>query len=305
MLPVASPTTGFTMAISLAHLRAIDALARTGQFSKAAQDLGVSQPTISTQVSAFESQSAVRIFIRDGHVIQPAPGAELLLGKIRLALAAIDDIEREITDPQRVASGHVSIGFSAHRLIMPILTTFVERYPRMRVTTRGGPSLELTEAVVRGELDLAFVSQAEPDPRLFNVELRRCRVIVYGQKGHPALASGRIDIRRLASEKLVLWNRLSATRNLIENSARNAGVTLSPVMEVATHDVAYAAAASGMGIAVALEGELPIDSAVDIAVFEDSLSDIGHYLVTLPASRHYTAVSGFIAACDRVEASGG
>lgn len=286
------------MSISLAHLRAVDALARTGQFSKAAQDLGVSQPTISTQVSAFETQSAIRIFIRDGHVIRPAPGAERLLGKIRMALAAIDDIHREITDPERVTSGRVSIGFSAHRLIMPILTAFVERFPNLHVSTRGGPSLELTEAVVRGELDLAFLSQAMPDPRLHNLELRRCRIVAYGQKGNPVLRSGHVDIRRLSQEKLVLWNRLSATRNLVETMARNAGVTLSPVMEVATHDVAFAAAASGMGIAIAIEGELPQDSEIEVAIIDDPLSDIGHYMVTLPESRHYAAIAGFLSVCE-------
>ncbi|KQV15297.1 hypothetical protein ASC97_31345 [Rhizobium sp. Root1203] len=289
------------MAISLAHLRAIDALARTGQFSRAAQDLGVSQPTISTQVSAFESLSSVRIFIRDGHVIRPAPGAQSILGKIRLALASIDEIERAITDPEQVMAGRVSLGFSAHRLIMPILTTFVARYPNMHINTRGGPSLELAEAVVKGELDLAFISQAKPDPRLLNRELRRCRIVVYGPKGHSALQSGQIGIKDLAGQKLVLWNRLSATRCLIETMACNAGITLSTVMEVGTHDVAYAAAASGIGLSIAIEGELPEDSAVDMAILADPLSDIGHYLVTLPESGHHAAVNGFLDICEALE----
>ncbi|GGE04947.1 transcriptional regulator [Aureimonas endophytica] len=283
------------MAPTLAQLRAVDALARTGQFSRAAREIGVSQPTVSAQVQAFESASPFRIFHRDGHSIRVAPEAESLVAKIRIALACLDEIERDMRGEGGAAARRLSLGFSAHRLIMPILSAFVRRHGEIRVVTRGGPSAELIEAVLKGDLDLAAISRPAPDPRLVCFELARCRIVVYGQKGHAALASGAIRIADLDGQKMVLWNRLSGTRSLLDRLAEAAGIVLDPVMEVATLDVAYAAAAVGIGLAIAVEGEVEADEHIDVAVLEDAGSDIGHYLVTLPEYVRHAAVAAFLA----------
>ncbi|MQT12569.1 LysR substrate-binding domain-containing protein [Segnochrobactrum spirostomi] len=282
------------MPVTLSHLRAVEALARTGQFSRAAQLLGLSQPTISTQVQAFEAMSAVRVFIRDGHSVRIAPGAEALIGKIRIALRAVEEIERDISDTQQAGGGRISIGFSAHRLIMPVLSAFVGRFPHMQVVTRGGPSMELADAVHKGELDVAAISQVGDDPRFANHLLRRCRVIIYGQKGHPLLAKGSLSIGDLDNQNMILWNRASGTRTVVERLSHQAGITLRAVLEVATLDVAYAAAASGLGLAVAIQGEVLPDDDIDIAVVEDDGAEIGHYLVAQPETVHYAAIAAFL-----------
>lgn len=282
------------MTITIPQLRAVEALARTGQFSRAAREIGVSQPTISAQVRAFELASPIRIFRRDGHSIEVAPEAEALLTKIRIALTCFDEVERSLGDGRGLSAHTLSIGFSAHRLIMPMLASFVRQHPDIRLVTRGGPSAELTEAVLKGDLDLASVSRPAPDPRLACFELARCRIVIYGRKGHPRLQTGRIALGDLDGEKMVLWNRLSGTRKLIDHLAEKARVTLDPAMEVATLDVAYAAAAAGIGLAVAVEGEVLADDDIDIAVMTDPASDIGHYLVTLPECVGHAAIAAFL-----------
>ncbi len=248
------------MPVTLSHLRAVEALARTGQFSRAAQLLGLSQPTISTQVQAFEAMSAVRVFIRDGHSVRIAPGAEALIGKIRIALRAVEEIERDISDAQQAAGGRISIGFSAHRLIMPVLSAFVGRFPRDAGGDPGRPLDGARRRGAQGELDVAAISQVGDDPRFANHLLRRCRVIIYGQKGHALLARGSLSIADLDNQNMILWNRASGTRTVVERLCHQVGITLRPVLEVATLDVAYAAAASGLGLAVAIQGEvLPDD----------------------------------------------
>jgi len=279
--------------VTLAQMKAVEALARTGKFSRAAEDLGISQPSVSTQIQSFEELCRTRVFIRDGHSVSVAPSAVDLIAKIRITLKCLSEVDRAITDTTSLNAGTISIGFSAHRLIMPILTAFVREYPSLRLTTRGGPSLELADAVLRGELDVAAVSQVAPDSRFSSLRLHESRVAIYGRKGDPMLAEGRLTLGDLDGRDMVLWNKASGTRTLLEDAANKQGVRLKPVLEVATLDVAYAAAAAGIGLAISIEGEVPSDDHIEVVPLVEPELAIGHYLVTLPECRDHAAIQAF------------
>ncbi|MGV1759733.1 LysR family transcriptional regulator [Rhizobium sp. A22-96] len=279
--------------VTLAQMKAVEALARTGKFSRAAEDLGISQPSVSTQVQSFEELCRTRVFIRDGHNISVAPSAVSLIAKIRVTLKCLNEVDRAITDTTSLNIGTISIGFSAHRLIMPVLTAFVRQFPSLRLTTRGGPSLELADAVLRGELDVATISQVTPDSRFSSLRLHESRVAIYGRKGDPMLEKGRLTLADLDSHDMVLWNKSSGTRMLLEDAASKQGVKLKPVLEVATLDVAYAAAAAGIGLAISIEGEVRSDDHIDVVPLVEPELAIGHYLVTLPECRDHAAIAAF------------
>lgn len=279
--------------VTLAQMKAVEALARTGKFSRAAEDLGISQPSVSTQVQSFEELCRTRVFIRDGHNVSVAPSAVGLIAKIRVTLKCLNEVDRAITDSTSLNTGTISIGFSAHRLIMPILTAFVRQFPSLRLTTRGGPSLDLADAVLRGELDVATISQVAPDSRFSSLRLHESRVAIYGRKGDPRLGKGRLTLTDLDGQDMVLWNKASGTRMLLEEAASKQGVKLKPVLEVATLDVAYAAAAAGIGLAISIEGEVRADDHIDVVPLVEPELAIGHYLITLPECRDHAAIQAF------------
>jgi DNA-binding transcriptional LysR family regulator len=271
----------------------VEALARTGKFSRAAEDLGISQPSVSTQVQSFEELCRTRVFIRDGHNVRVAPSAMELIAKIRITLKCVQEVDRAITDTTSLNKGTISIGFSAHRLVMPILTAFVRQFPALRLTTRGGPSQELADAVARGELDVAAISQVAPDSRFSSLRLHQSRIAIYGRKGNPLLEKGKLTLADLDGQDMVLWNKASGTRTLFEDAAIKEGIKLRPVLEVATLDVAYAAAAAGIGLAVSIEGEVSPDDHIDVVPLVEPELAIGHYLITLPECRDHAAVQAF------------
>lgn len=279
--------------VTLAQMKAVEALARTGKFSRAAEDLGISQPSVSTQVQSFEELCRTRVFVRDGHNVSVAPSATGLIAKIRVTLKCLNEVDRAISDTTSLNTGTISIGFSAHRLIMPVLTAFVRQFPSLRLTTRGGPSLELADAVLRGELDVATISQVAPDSRFSSLRLHESRVAIYGRKGDPMLEKGRLTLADLDGRDMVLWNKSSGTRMLLEEAASKQGVKLKPVLEVATLDVAYAAAAAGIGLAISIEGEVRPDDHIDVVPLVEPELAIGHYLITLPECRDHAAIQAF------------
>ena len=128
---------------------------------------------------------------------------------------------------------------------------------------------------------------------------------IYGRKGDPLLSKGKLTLTDLDGRDIVRPEQASGTRTLLEDAAMRQGVRLKPVMEVATLDVAYAAAAAGIGLAVSIEGEVRADDHIEVVPLVEPELEIGHYLVTLPECRDHAAIHAFFRGCKRVFAEVG
>ncbi|MFD1329035.1 LysR family transcriptional regulator [Mycoplana ramosa] len=282
------------MTITLAQLRAVDAVAREGQISRAAQSLGVSQPSISHQIQTFETTWNIRFFVRDGYSISVHPEAHSVLGRIRLLISLLEEIEQDLASQSSREAKTLHLGFSAHRLIMPALSEFVTRHPAVSVNTQGAPTFELLAALKRGELHLASVSLPAPPQGFHAVELARRRLILYGRPEHPLLQEQQIGIADLDGLPMVLWNQNSGSRRQFSAICAAAGVAPKTALEVNTLDVAYAAVAAGIGLGVAVEGEIAPDTHIVTAGLAAEGAEIGHYLLCLKGAELRPQVADFI-----------
>ncbi|GEO84720.1 MULTISPECIES: LysR family transcriptional regulator [Alphaproteobacteria] len=282
------------MALSLAQMRAVDAVARHGQISRAAQSLGVSQPLISNQIQAFEAAWQIRIFDRDGYRITVAPGAEALMGRIRLAVDLLAEVESALTAQSADEARQLALGFSAHRLVMPALTEFVRLFPNVTLSTLGAPTMDLLAALKRGEIHLASVSLHAPEPGFHAVELARRPLVVYGQRGHALLQGDPVALSALHDQPMVLWNLQSGSRRRFDALCSAAGVAPRVTLEVDTQDVAYAAVAAGIGLGTAIEGEVLPDAYIDVVPLVAPGAEIGQFLLCLKGAEIRHQVAAFI-----------
>lgn len=287
--------------LTLAQIRAVEAVSRLGSFTRAAEELGVSQPTVSMQVRVVEELCNHRLFVRTGGVVTVAPGANGILARIRIALKGVDDLTRQIADAAVLRAGSLSLGFSAHRIVMPIMRQFVAEFPSISLHARSGSSADLIAAVEGGSLDAAAVTLREADRRFVCHLISRRGFVVYGRKGHALCKGQSLNIKRLAGEPMVLWNRGSHTRQVFEQEASRAGIGLSTVLEVGSWDAAFASTAAGIGLGIALEGEVEADHSVDVVRLTGGSFDVGQYLICLPECREFASVDAIfrIAAAHR------
>lgn len=282
------------MSLSLAQLRAVDAVARHGQISRAAQSLGLSQPSISNQIQTFEAAWQIRFFDRDGYTITVRPDAEALLGRIRLALDLFNEIETGLTAQSAMEASTLSLGFSAHRLIMPALAKFVAHHPDIRISTLGAPSFDLLKAVKRGEIHLASISSPDAPAGLHAVEVARRKLVVYGKRDHPLLAKAHIDLAELDGVSMVLWNENSGSRRQFDTICAAQEIFPKVAMAVNTLDVSYAAVAAGIGLGVAVEHEVQEDDYVKISSLQADGAEVGQYLVCLKGAELRPQIASFI-----------
>lgn len=279
--------------LSLAQIRAVEAVARLGSFTQASVELGVSQPTISMQVRAFEELCNRRIFVRTGGSVTIAPGSDGLMARVRIAVKSVTELDQQIAGQSELRAGTLSLGFSAHRIIMPIMRRFVDQHPGVALQARSGSSADLIGGIQSGALDIASVTLREVDRRFVCHLVSRKGFVVYGPRRHPLLQGRGLDIRRLDGVPMVLWNRGSHTRQVFEEEANRTGITLRCALEVGSWDAAFASIAAGIGLGIALDGEVEADERVSVAPLTGGTFDVGQFLICLPECRDFAAVDAF------------
>lgn len=188
--------------LDLNLLRLFDAVYRTGNVSRAAEVLDLTQPAASQGLSRLRTLIHDPLFTRTARGMQPTPKAQRLAGPVRQALATLEQALGETSDFDPAHSGrtfriHMSdIGES--RFLPELLVALRERAPGVRVETRPVPREEIGEALDAGRIDFAFGFLPMVK------ETQRCRLledryIVLLRSGHPFARKRRSGAALLAA----------------------------------------------------------------------------------------------------------
>ena len=191
--------------LDVLHLRQIVAIHQHGSFARAAEALGVAQPSLSNSIARLEDLLGVKLFDRTAAGSRPTPVAELLLARAPMVIAQADDIER---DAALMASGagEIRIGFGAalrETLAPRLLVHIADRHPLLKVTTSVAHATRLAPRLISREVDIVVVAL---DRYLDNLPVQStpvfaCDYAVAVAPSHP-LAAAR---HRLTTEELLAY----------------------------------------------------------------------------------------------------
>src|SRR5690606_35554027 len=154
--------------MELHQLRYVQTVAETGNFTRASASCNVAQPSLSQQIGKLERELDHRLFHRLGRRAIPTEAGAVFIERARRILLETENAAREIRDSPSLERT-ITIG-AVPTLAPYLLPSLLERcrreLPNIQVLTREGFRADLVVAVVRGDLDLAFVSLPLRDPRL-------------------------------------------------------------------------------------------------------------------------------------------
>jgi len=117
-------------------IRYIHALAEKGSFSRAAEALGVKQPTLSETISALEKEIGLPLFVRGPRKIEPTQFGHVFLGQSRRVIGDVADLEREILLAKGLKSGALDVVFSSYaaaHLARPLVRHFASAHHRVQL----------------------------------------------------------------------------------------------------------------------------------------------------------------------------
>ncbi len=241
--------------LSLHQLRVFAAVARQRSFARAADALYLSQPTVSEQIKTLEHLVGVKLLNRHpgrGHVEMTEAG--------RVLLQSCDEVSQTL---ERAAAAlqafrgveHGAIAFGAGQYyggnVLPeVYDAFRRTHPAITFRIEVGRSHVVLENVLRRRLDLAVVVLVDSLPvgDLTAEPLGRYDVVLVGPPNHP-LANRRLaPFSVLATEPLILPDRHSRTRRVLEQMAAQADTELQVAMEVNNVEAQAQGAAIGLGV---------------------------------------------------------
>src|SRR5262245_18293310 len=150
------------------HVRTLQAIARSGSFSRAGETLHLSQPAISHHVRHLERAVGLPLLIRRGRRASPTEAGAVLLEHAGRAFKVLDEAREAIQRLRGRVAGRVSVWTGATAsiyLLPPLLRRLRARYPDLDLVVVTGNAGEIAAAVSRGELDLGIVTLPVPAGR--------------------------------------------------------------------------------------------------------------------------------------------
>jgi len=275
------------------QLRAFHLVAESGSFSAAARQSGLSQPNLSGQVTALEKAYGVRLFDRRGRSVLPTGTGRQLHGVTTRLFALQDEAQALLEGEQTLTRGHLRIAADSAHHVVPIMAALRKRGSLTFALAIDNSAIVL-ERLLRHEADVAVMAKSVSDPRLHALRLRSDRIVLFVPSRHPLASRRRVPLAILREQELVLRERGSITREVLEQAMAAADIQPSAIVEVQTREGVREAVAAGFGIGAVFESELGDERRFRSIAVADADLGVAEYAVCLQERRRVTLVRAFM-----------
>jgi DNA-binding transcriptional LysR family regulator len=241
------------MDLQIVHLRTLQAIARHGSFSRAAQALNLTQPAVSMQVRHLEQALGQPLLERVGKRAFPTRAGQLLLAHADRALRELETGVERVQQLRGVVAGRVRLGTSASisiYLLPPALRRFRARYPETEVVVVTGNAAEITRAIVANTLDIGIVSLPVRDRELVVTPFFRDELVAIAAREAAWRRTRTVDAPTLAGHPLILFEAGATLRRIIDGWFHRAGVTPRSPMELGNTEAIKKLVEAGLGLSV-------------------------------------------------------
>ena len=287
------------MPINHAHLRAFNAVATQGSYTRAAEVLHVSQPTLSAHVKELEERYGVKLFERRGRGVDITEFGRSVLDITQRLFKTEMEVEELLISARELVTGHLRVGSDSPYHIIPILAVFQGRYPGIQLSISFGSSDELMKSLSSSKCDIGVLSNIpDDDTRLFSVPLKPDSLVVFVNQSHPWANRSSIRLGELKDQRLVLREAGSSTRALFVQAMNVMRIPLNDVMEIGSREGVREAVAVGLGVGVVSQSEFGCDNRLHALTVSDAKLEIIEYVACLRERRPMRVIRAFFELLD-------
>lgn len=212
------------------RLRVFQSVAQNRSFTKASKELFVSQPAISKHIQELEIQYKTPLFERTGAQVRLTPAGELLRAHAHKILSDYRRLEFEMNLLTQHVSGNLRLGASttiAQYILPPVLSSFIRKFPDIRVTLINGNSREIEQEVTDGTITLGLVEGASRQNTLHYTPFMKDELVVVAHTSSPLANDDEITLEQLCTLPLVLRENGSGTLEVFESELAARHIKLS------------------------------------------------------------------------------
>lgn len=256
--------------MNMKQLRYVLVLAREGSFSKAADTLGITQPSLSQYIKKIEKEQGLELFDRTAGNVRVTDAGRVYIDAGRKILDLEKQMERRFEDLSAHRSGSIVVGVSPHRCIhlMPeIVKRFQKLYPGMHLVIEERAGASLLDDAEQGLFDIC-IANLPVDEKIFKCQLmmeeevllavntemdlykklKPSSVRIEGRK-YPA-----VDLTMLSEERFVTLAESQAMQKVLNDICVDAGFQVQTAVECRTIETQFAMVRAGIGAALVPSG---------------------------------------------------
>lgn len=286
--------------MSIAQLRAFNAVARFGGFSQAARETAVSQSTLSGQVRSLEASCGVNLFERNPRGVKLSPDGEALFAITSKLFEAEAEARTFLRRPRETdKAGHIRVAADGPILPLPILLSMREQRPHLTFSLTIDNSERVAEQILGYHADVGITAQQPGDVRLHGEYLLSLPIGLCVPRDHAFAQRSQVLLKDLAGLPFILRERGSRTRSIFERNLAVVGVRIGPVIEIASREGGREAIANGLGFGVVGDREFGVDPRLAFVPIADAQAVIDEYVICLAERRHLPLIGSFITAARR------
>ncbi len=283
------------MPISHAHLRSFHAVATQGSFTRAAEALHITQPTLSGQVKELEERYGIKLFIRHGRHIELTDIGKSALVITRKLFRHEEDVEQLLMSARALTTGNLLVAADAPYLVTPLLAQFQRIYPGIQISIQYGNSRQLMTWLESGRCDIALLPNVpEGDDRLFSIPLEPGRLVAFVSENHVWAERRSISMQELLEQRIILREHGSRTRSIFEEAVKTSGGHLEQVMEITGREGVREAVAAGFGVGIIAEHELVADARLHALHVSNASLIHAEYIICLRERRNLRVTEAFL-----------
>src|SRR3569833_1332261 len=251
--------------ITFRQLQVFEAVARNASYTRAAEELHLSQPAVSMQVKLLEDQVGLPLYKQLGKKIYLTEAGREMHRYSRAIAQQLHEAERVLAELKGVKRGRLSIAVAstANYFATRLLATFSQRYAdvtiSLDVTNRAGLLRHLDD----NDDDLVIMGRPPQGLDLIAEPFMKNPLVIIASPSHPLAHEQQIPMARIQHETFVVRERGSGTRNAMEQFFTDKGIEISTGMEMNSNEAIKQAVEAGLGLGIVsihtLELELELE----------------------------------------------
>ncbi|HWR77091.1 MAG TPA: LysR substrate-binding domain-containing protein [Thiobacillus sp.] len=238
--------------LTLRQFRVFEAVARHLSFSRAAEELHLSQPAVSMQVRGIETILGMRLTEQLGKKIFLTEAGREVLHASRAITARLDDLQANLAQLRSIDSGQLNLAATStvNAVATDILARFRGRHPGVSVHLGVSNRAAVLDQLVGNRIDLAIMGQVPDGLGLEAIRFMDNPLVVIAPPDHPLAGQKNISVESLAAESFLVREAGSGTRGAMERFFAARGLEIRSSMEMSSNEAIKQAVQAGLGLGI-------------------------------------------------------
>jgi DNA-binding transcriptional LysR family regulator len=276
------------------QLEIFEAIARLGSFTRASEELFLTQPTVSMQMKKLSEMVGVPLIEQVGKKIYLTEDGQELAQATREIFGIMDRFTMTVAERQGLKKGQLRLmAITTASYFAPrLLGEFAKLYPGIEVSLRVTNKEQVLASIANNLDDLYLLGQPPEDMEIESTPIMDNPIIVLAAPDHPLAKEKNISLERLAQEPWLMREKGSGTRNAIERRFAELGITVRPRLELGSNEAIKQAILTGLGISALSRHTLMLNQPGQFAILDvQGFPIIRHWYAIYPAGRQLSVAA--------------